>query len=811
VTNTNDSGAGSLRQAILSSNATPGANTITFNIAGSGVHVIQPFSALPKITNSVAIKGATQPGFSGTPLIELDGVSAGSTAYGLMIAASNCTVDELSVGGFARFGIAIVHATGVGIMRSDIGLTPAGSGLANTAGGVVVWQAAKNAIGGDVISGNGGNGVEINGANSTGNFVENNSIGTTLTGTSALANNNAGVSIIGGASSNLIIGNTLSGNANAGLMILGAATTGNVAYGNTIGLGTNGLAVANGFAGVEVAGGAHNNDIGVINFQNLQPPVNMGNTISGNGGYGVLLSGAGTTGNLVLLNLVGVGTDGAANRANGTFGIAVQDGSAGNTVSKNTVGFNPNAEVLLDGGGSNTVRSNLVGINSKGANIGSSGPGIWLRDNSASNSIVRNVVDNNGGSVLGGVQLDGTGTTGNLIQSNTIGLSTTGAAAGNGDGVQIENGASHNTVGGTTAALRNVISANVLANVAFFNTATSHNVVESNFIGTNLTGTAAAPTQSVYDVAISSASANRIGGIGVGNVISGNSSAATGILIAGTAAKGNVVQGNMIGTDTTGKVAIPNANGVVIQAGASGNEVGGKVAGQGNVISADTSDGLFLTGGGTTGNVVRGNRIGVGLTNQALPDGIGVLLDGGASNNLLTGNIIADNMKQGVVIGSSGADTTTAGDAVIANRIFGNGGLGIDLSDDGVTTNSIISPGFGPNDLQNYPVLTSAHITGSDVVVTGTLNSILDRTFRVELFANTAADPSGHGQGQAFLGFVAVTTSGGGIGSFLTTLPFSGVPGDFISATATLVTGTNTVSNIVFGDTSEFSSTIQAH
>jgi titin len=809
VTNTNDSGAGSLRQAILSSNATPGNNTITFNIAASGVQVIQPLTALPKITNTVSIKGSTQPGYSGTPLIELDGVSAGSAAYGLLIAANNVQVDGLSIGGFGQFGIATVRGTGVGIMRSDIGVTPAGAGLPNAAGGVVIWQGVKDFVAGCVISDNGGNGIEIGGANSTGNLIENNSVGTTLDGTAGLGNSNAGVSIISGATNSLVIGNTLSGNANAGVMILGAGTTGNTVYGNTIGLGSNGLAVANGFAGVEVAGGAHNNNIGVINFGNLQPPVNMGNTISGNGGYGVLLSGTGTTGNLVALNFVGVGTDGAANRANGTFGIAVQDGSAGNTISKNTVGFNPDAEVLLDGGGSNTVKANYVGINSKGANIGGSGPGIWIRDNSASNSIVRNVVGNNGASFEGGVQLDGTGTTGNLIQSNTIGLSTTGVAASNGYGVMIENGASHNTVGGTTAALRNVISANFQANIAFFNSATSHNLVESNFIGTNLAGNAAAPAQSVYDVLINTASANRIGGIGVGNVISGNSSGAMGILI-GTGATGNVVQGNMIGTDTTGKVAIPNAFGVVITNGASGNEVGGKVAGQGNVISANTSDGLFLTGAGTTGNVVRGNRIGVGLSNQALANGIGVLLDGGASNNLLSGNMMADNTKQGVVIGSSAADTTTDGDAVIANRIFGNGGLGIDLSNDGVTANAIINPGSGPNDLQNYPVLTSAHITGSDVVVTGTLSSAANRTFRVELFANASADPSGHGQGQDFLGFVTVSTNGGGTGSFLATLPLAGVPGDFISATATAVTGTNTVSNILSGDTSEFSSTIKA-
>ena len=77
VTNTNDSGIGSLRQAILTANREVGLNTITFAIPGTGVHTISPASPLPTITDQVIIDGTTQPGFAGTPIIELDGSTRG--------------------------------------------------------------------------------------------------------------------------------------------------------------------------------------------------------------------------------------------------------------------------------------------------------------------------------------------------------------------------------------------------------------------------------------------------------------------------------------------------------------------------------------------------------------------------------------------------------------------------------------------------------------------------------------------------------------------------------------------------------------
>jgi titin len=223
---------------------------------------------------------------------------------------------------------------------------------------------------------------------------------------------------------------------------------------------------------------------------------------------------------------------------------------------------------------------------------------------------------------------------------------------------------------------------------------------------------------------------------------------------------------------------------------------------------------VFLENANTSRNGIQGNRVGIGITGGALPNDVGIIVLNGASDNLIggttagAGNIIADNTQQGVVIGNNTSDTTTTGNAILGNSIFGNGGLGIDLSADGVTANHTGSAS-GPNHLQNYPVLTAARLIGGDVVVQGTLNSLANTTFRIEFFASASADVSGHGQGQFFLGYVTVTTDASGNGSFAAVFPFVAKP-DTISATATEVTGNNTAGNLTFGDTSEFSADITA-
>src|SRR6185503_275610 len=104
VTSTTDSGSGSLRNAITAANSTPGADTITFNIAGAGVHTITVFSDLPILSERATIDGTTQPGYAGKPLIEVRG-GTGSAAHGLQLFSGNCVVRGLAVNGFPSVGI----------------------------------------------------------------------------------------------------------------------------------------------------------------------------------------------------------------------------------------------------------------------------------------------------------------------------------------------------------------------------------------------------------------------------------------------------------------------------------------------------------------------------------------------------------------------------------------------------------------------------------------------------------------------------------------------------------------------------------
>jgi hypothetical protein len=115
---------------------------------------------------------------------------------------------------------------------------------------------------------------------------------------------------------------------------------------------------------------------------------------------------------------------------------------------------------------------------------------------------------------------------------------------------------------------------------------------------------------------------------------------------------------------------------------------------------------------------------------------------------------------------------------------FGTSKPGIDVNRDGVTPNTA-------NGAQNFPVLLSALTDSNGTTVQGTLNSTPSKTFRIEFFANPAADPSGFGQGQTFLGFTSVTTDANGNASFTTAFSPAVAAGPFLPATATGPAGTS--------------------
>lgn len=223
----------------------------------------------------------------------------------------------------------------------------------------------------------------------------------------------------------------------------------------------------------------------------------------------------------------------------------------------------------------------------------------------AGSSTVRGLVINRIAST--GIVLNGDD---NLIEGNFIGTDVGGTTAlGNFTGVNIQSG-TNNTVGGLTPAARNIISGNNGSGITISSTATNGNFVEGNFIGTDVTGIAPLGNTGGSGVSMGNSPNNTIGGItaGAGNIISDNGF--VGIAVSGSFATGNVVLGNFIGTDVTGTAALGNTTqGVVVQASASNNTIGGTAGGEGNGIAFSGSEGVLVLNSATTGNAIRGNSI----------------------------------------------------------------------------------------------------------------------------------------------------------------------------------------------------------
>ena len=181
----------------------------------------------------------------------------------------------------------------------------------------------------------------------------------------------------------------------------------------------------------------------------------------------------------------------------------------------------------------------------------------------------------------------------------------------------------------------------------------------------------------------------------------------------------------------------------------------------------------------------------------------GLIIFGGTTNNVIglkpdgsgNGNQIAFNYAAGVLVD----DTNTMGIAIRGNSIFSNGGLGIDLNNDGVTTNDTGDADMGPNGLQNFPVITNALASGANTVISGKLNSTPNNSFFIDVYRNLSPDSSGYGEGQVYVGTVSVNTDGSGNAGFALT-DTGNYAGQYFTATATSAGG----------DTSEFSTNLLA-
>ena len=393
------------------------------------------------------------------------------------------------------------------------------------------------------------------------------------------------------------------------------------------------------------------------------------------------------------------------------------------------------------------------------------------------------------------------GAGGNVVEGNFLGVDTGGTFnRGTTNSVHVY-AVSGNTIGGTTAAARNVISGNTNPAVAL-NAGASNNLVQGNFIGTDLTGTVALGNDG-NDIVTLDSPDNTIGGTtaGSGNLVASNQDpdfASVGLGY--PASTGNLVQGNFVGTDVTGTVDLGGASIGVYIADGSNNTIGGTTPAAANLISGGESSGVGIATG--SGNLVRGNLIGTQI------DGVtplsnnshGVLIYAGAENNVVggrtggAGNTIAHNEASGVDLrGDAGA-----GNTVVGNSILGNAELGINFCADfdvdtlvcndptAVNPNDADDPDTGANNLQNFPVLTAVH---SGRAVDGTLDSIASSDFALDFYASAACDPSGYGEGEIFLDSETVTTNIDGDVAFSIALASAAPAGWFITATATDAAG----------------------
>jgi hypothetical protein len=598
VTNTADSGPGTLRQAILDANSNPGMDTIAFAIPGGGVHTILLSSALPAITDSVLIDGYTQPGSSPNTLstgdnaiilIEIDGAGAGVVGALIDVAAGATVVRGLAVINAESSDGIRLSGGGALIAGNFVGLHPDGTlSDGNACAGVRSLSSSNNTIGGsspgdrNVISGITGCGLNGHGIRielGDSNLIQGNFIGTDPTGTASRPNT-SGISILG--SPNNVIGgssaaarNLLSGNQAYGVFILGAGSTGNVIQGNYIGtdvLGTQAIG----------------NSLGI----NVESAINtmIGGTVAG----------------------------------------------SGNLISGNQYGLK-----FLYGATGNTIAGNFIGLNAAGnAAVPNVNYAVWLL---APNNIVgsttaqgRNIISGNGVAI----EMVGDGT---QILGNFIGTDSTGMTAiPNFSGIN-DFGSSGLVIGTSAPGAGNLISGNVGTGITLQNSTNA--AIRGNIIGLNLAGAPFFPQQA-GGINLLNTTGTIVGGAGVGegNVLSANG---TGMIVNGISA---VILGNKIGTDPSGSQ--PRGNGFYGIFALGPASVGDGTGSGANTIAFNGHKGVAVLNGANA-VAIRNNRI---FANGEL--GIDLGDDGPTPNDPGDGDSGANGLQNFPLIRSTTVDTS---------------------------------------------------------------------------------------------------------------------------------------------------------
>lgn len=604
VSTLNDSGAGSLRAAIEAANAAATPSIIRFTVAGT----IQLASDLPRITAPVTIDGLSAPGAVLRPTVEID--FNGHAGLVVSTGGGGSSVIGLALGNASGNGVTLL-GSGVTLDKNYIGLHADGSAFGNLQDGIAVTTlSADNKIGlnasgvpgvvGNVISGNGGNGIGLYGSN--GNVIVANHIGTSPDGNAALGNGQHGIFVTEGASGNTIggtlyvnpitgavnnptgdkgtvpatfvvppLGNLVSGNGSDGILINGGAKN-NVLNGNFVGTTANGnAALGNAGDGVHIVDAPDNSLIGCTFVDN---PFVYYNVLSGNGGNGLHLTNADNT--TVHANFFGAGANNATVVANKLNGILV-DGSSQNV---QVGGVIPLGNVSA-GNGQNGIYvtdtvSGFITFNTFGGLFAFQGAapngndGILIDSTGGNNTIRTNVFS---GNLKNGIEIAGNAS-GVTVDPNIVGLDTTGGSktvttgiglplmANGANGLLITGTAHDNVIGGYTQSVipENTFSGNLGYGVAITGAAYDNKVFNSA-IGLDTLLLKPLGNTAGGVLLATSGGGNVIGGTTtnpakpVANYIGGNGG--DGISLAGDST-GQAIIGNVIGLDRAGLPVAPN-------------------------------------------------------------------------------------------------------------------------------------------------------------------------------------------------------------------------------------------------------------
>jgi parallel beta-helix repeat protein len=610
VTSLGNAGAGTLRAAIDSANAAPPGNStlISFTVNGT----IGLSAPLPAIARNVTIDATTAPGHAdgGPPAVAVDF----NGHSGLLFASGS--------GGSQLLGVAVDGAGGNGVtleagqvtLNGDyIGLSPAGEAVPNGGNGVYAAAgSAGNLIGlnaarapgvvANVISGNRGSGIVL--AGSSGNTLVDNRIGTSASGTAAIANRGDGIRVTAGARDNEIGGtaftDTATGQAND--------PTGNK---------------------------------GMVTPAFVVPP--LGNLVSGNGGDGVLIDG-GSRGNVLNGNFIGTTASGDGALGNDGDGVWI-DRAPGNSLIGCDVHQDPFVYYnVIDGNHGNglrvtssddvTVHANFLGVGADNTTLIGNGRDGVLVDGTSRNTQVGGIIplgNVSAGNGRNGIEVAGTAS--GFTTFNSFGgvLAFKGAAPNGRDGLLIT------STGGGNLVRTNVFSGNKGNGIELAGGA-SGVTIDPDFAGTNTTGKFAVPNGGDGLLIDGTAHDNTIGGtlpsIMPQNTFSGNHG--YGVAITGRA-HGNRIFGTFIGTKAGGTAAVANQRGgVLVTDHAYGNVIGAHAPAPSDLVSGNDGNGVTLTSG-TAGNSVLNNYIGLGKDGQPLPNG-GLPVVNAGHGNLVLGN-----------------------------------------------------------------------------------------------------------------------------------------------------------------------------